>query len=172
MLSSKKPQDSMPFGIVLQACHWSGQCLTHQEASNIVFQGLDTSLSAHDLSHRVSPDDGLSDSAKVAIMIIMACVLFIVALVCAWVLFGRKRHNITEEESSSAARAIHETLELSTPPRSVPSSPQGKHGPYSDQMVHTTDPCQSPFLKSSWNSDRSFGNNVMHECNADVDVAT
>eukprot|EP00892_Ulva_mutabilis_P007549 jgi/Ulvmu1/5166/UM021_0183.1 len=140
-----------------QICHWSGQCLSLQEADSIVFQGLDTSLSAHDLSTYMQTDTELSDSAKISIMVIMGCVLLVVALVCAWVLFGRKGQNVLEDTSGSAATTVQDALAMSTPPRSIPSSPQCKSGPPSVQMADVLTPSSgpSPFLNSSWGSERS-----------------
>lgn len=144
-----------------------------QEGDSIIFQGLDTSASAHDLSEPSSPNEGLSDPSKIAIMVIMGCVLLVVALVCAWILFGRKDRNISEDTSGSAANTVHDVLALSTPPRSVPSSPQCKPGPQSIQMVDAlTASCSAPpFMNSSWSSERSYaGATAKRERDGDIEV--
>lgn len=159
--------------LLLQICHWSGQCLSLTEADRITFQGLDTSLSAHDLSTPKPADDGLSDPAKISIMIIMGCVLLVVALVCAWILFGRKSRNLPEDASGSAATNVQDALAMSTPPRSVPSSPRCKSGPLSVQMADVLAPTPGPssFLNSSWGTDRGYsGARLKRGAEGDVDV--
>ena len=72
----------------MQVCHWSGQCLTAQQAQELEFQAI-TPIVAEDGAGGSS--GGLSDATKLVIMLSMGTLLLVIAVVCAWLLLHNRR---------------------------------------------------------------------------------
>lgn len=108
----------------VQVCHWTGQCLTPQQAQELNFQAV-TPIISEDKAG--SSSGGLSDAAKLVIMLSMGTLLLVIAAVCAWLLLRNRKTRFQRAASAAASgsgsrrqsrRPSQRTAESGVTPRS------------------------------------------------------
>lgn len=90
--------------LVVQICHWSGQCLTLQEALKFQFETQALTPYENTAAPRGS-SSGLSHREKVAIMLSMGGLLLLISIICAWLLL-RNRKGARSSSRQHGAGAI------------------------------------------------------------------
>jgi hypothetical protein len=103
----------------VQICHWSGSCLSPQEAADFQFRFTPMALSSDSEYDSVGSSDGLSDSSKLSIMIFMGALLLVISVICAWLLLRNQKSPRRSGRSTSRNSGRTDRRRVNSDPSSL-----------------------------------------------------